>query len=72
MACDICGKTGVPLQQLTAQYQTDKISDLCDGCVKETNDTLGKVRSLTQKLNYTFVQRFMIELKEKFSSKEKP
>jgi len=69
MACDICGKTGVPLQQLTAQYQTDKISDLCYGCMKETNNTLYKVRSMTHKLNCTFVQRFMIELKEKFSGK---
>ena len=67
MACDICGKTGVPLQQLITQYQTDKISDLCSECMNETNEALGKIRSMTQKLNYTFVQRFMLVLKEKFS-----
>jgi len=66
MACDICGKTGVPLQQLTDTYKTAKINDLCDDCMRDVNKALSDIRSMTYKMNTSLTQRFMNVMKEKF------
>ena len=68
MACDMCGKTGVSLEQLKSEYQTDKISDLCSDCIRLTNKHLWEVRKLSAKFNQNAIQRFMAEFrKHKFN-----
>lgn len=44
MACDICGKSEMMLQQLNKEYQSDKIKDICTECSKKVNDHLWTLR----------------------------
>lgn len=63
MACDICGKTGVPLEPLLEDYQTDDIKDLCGPCAKSVNTHLWKLRAMSQKMNCVWLKSFMRTLK---------
>jgi len=66
MACDICGKTGVDLEDIKSEYQTDDIKQICSPCVKKINDHIWKLRKMTNKMNESWTKRFMDALKVKF------
>jgi len=65
MACDICGKTGTTLDDLIEQYKTDKIEQLCPGCMKQVNDHLWKLRAMSNKMNTTWLKSFMQNTRKK-------
>ena len=68
MACDICGKTGVYLEDFRKEYQTDDIKQACSKCVKEVNDHIWKIRHMNDKIEKSFTVRFIENLKNKFLS----
>jgi len=63
MACDICGKTGVHLEDLNAEYRTDDIQNICGDCSKSVNDHLWKLRVMSQKMNCVWLKKFMRTIK---------
>lgn len=66
MACDICGKTGVTLVDLRANYQTEHIKQVCSECESTVNDHLWELRRLSAKMNERWFKRFIINLKHKY------
>lgn len=65
MACDICGKKGVNLEDVKPQYKTDDIQQVCDSCIGKLNKQLFKLREINRKLNETWIKSFAINLKVK-------
>ena len=70
MSCDICGKVGVPLQQLRKEFHTEYISDVCKDCERIINPKRDKIYLFANSMHYTLVKEFITEMKAKFS-KEK-
>lgn len=68
MACDICGKTGNTLVDLLSIYQTIDIKQICSKCESDINIHLGKLRIMTNKMNRTWLQKFMIIRKAKLTT----
>ena len=65
MACDICGKVGVPLNPLRDIYQTKDIHDMCNDCEKVINKQLSVLQSSTAKTQQALLKRFMTVLSGK-------
>lgn len=65
MACDTCGKTGVPLVQLLDAYKTTDIGDVCHDCESVINKHLGKLRSVTHNILVDWMKRFMAGMRQK-------
>ena len=65
MACDICGKTGCSLDNLTDQYKTEKIQSICGDCSIEVNNHLWDLRKLSMGFVSRSLVRFMENKKEK-------
>lgn len=65
-ACDICGKKADWLNKLHKDYATEDIEEVCDECLRTLNSHLDAVRRLQRKIFFTWMQRFMIGLKERF------
>lgn len=63
MACDICGKTGTYLTDLRDIYQTEDIKQMCPECGKIVNKQLGKIQSMTGKMQRSLLKNFMKVLK---------
>lgn len=63
MACDICGKTGVRLQDLHEPYQTEDIKQTCDECSAIVDRRLGKIKVLTFQMTCDLLKRFMRQRK---------
>lgn len=59
MACDICGKKGVYLQELTTLYKTKDIQHICDECSTVVNGHIRKLRGMAIKQNCHFMKLFM-------------
>jgi hypothetical protein len=69
MACDACGKIGVPLEPLREMYATETVMHVCDGCSKVINEQLWKVQAATIKIQKGLIRRFIDNLREKFAKK---
>lgn len=67
MACDICGKTCTPLNDLHGIYQTDAIKAICPDCEKVVNKHLNSIQSMTGRLQRALLKRFMGERKERIT-----
>lgn len=67
MACDICGKTGTPLEDVKSEYKTEDIQCICSDCSRLATDHIWKLHKLTRKANCTFIKRFLIERKVRFT-----
>lgn len=65
MACDICGKTGTSLIDLLSIYETPEIKQICPKCESDVNTHLGKLKRMTNKMNRSWLKRFMLIRKEK-------
>jgi hypothetical protein len=63
MACDICGKTGVSLENLNDQYQTSDIKSICSECSLIVNDKLWKIRKLSMNIVERSLISFMVNRK---------
>lgn len=63
MACDICGKTGVYLNDLLGIYQTDEVKSICSDCEKVVNVQLRKIQKMTLKMHIHLLKRFILELR---------
>jgi hypothetical protein len=59
MACDICRKTGIPLEELKDEYQTDKIKSICSECMRDINSHLFQIKRIQTKLTHSLLKRFM-------------
>lgn len=68
MACDICGKTGESLNSLLSFYQTEKIKDICSECLSKVNSHLYELKAMSNKMNESFLRRFMENWKRKLNS----
>jgi hypothetical protein len=64
MACDICGKTGVQLEDLMEQYQTKDIKQICSDCSSDVNKHLDKLRSMTFGIMRTWLKKYMANKKK--------
>jgi protein-arginine kinase activator protein McsA len=67
MACDICGRTGISLEDVQTFYQTNDIKQICSNCAKDINKHLGKIRTMNIKITEHWLKRFMTSMKTKFS-----
>lgn len=63
MACDICGKTGVPLVDLMDSYKTSEIAQICPECEKVVNVRLAKIKTVTHNIAADLIKRFMSVLR---------
>lgn len=70
MACDICGKTGVELEDLLKSYATKQIQQVCPGCLKTVNKQLWDIKELSTKFTQTGLKRFMRVMRRKLTSKK--
>jgi len=69
MACDLCSKTGTYLTDLKVEYQTEDIKQVCSDCGTLINDHLWNLRKLSNKVNQSFLKRFMTEKKQNLATK---
>lgn len=65
MACDICGKTDVPLVSLLDTYKTNDIAQICYDCETIVNKKQRSVHNMTMRICSDLVKRFMRERKER-------
>jgi hypothetical protein len=61
MACDICGKTGVPVESLLEQYATADIQSVCSECSDVIAGKNSKLLSMVLKIKADLLKRFMAE-----------
>jgi ribosome-binding protein aMBF1 (putative translation factor) len=59
MACDICGKTGTHLVDLTNTYKTAEIQQVCPDCEKVLNKHVAKLRSVTGNILVDWMRTFI-------------
>lgn len=69
--CDICGKEKESLNILNLEYRTDDIKDVCDECLRDTNDQLWKIREVTTNMNEHWIKRYMSNLRIRLSRTDK-
>jgi protein-arginine kinase activator protein McsA len=69
MACDICGKSEMNLQQLHKEYQTEEIKDICHDCSKKVNDHLWTLRLWASKMNEGFLKQWMMNMRRKLKAR---
>lgn len=67
MACDICGKSEMNLQQLNEEYQSKEIKDICSQCSKQVNDHLWNLRLWSSKMNESFLKQWMMNMRRKIN-----
>ena len=72
MGCDICGKSGVYLQDLKAPFQTEDIKEICDDCNRQLTKHNQKLHDLTFKIKQRWIKTFMAHLKEKLDQTRLP
>ena len=60
--CDICKKEVSELRELTAEYAQDKVSHVCEDCLKEINDLLMSCLQAQQIQRTNFIRRFIRKL----------
>ena len=60
--CDICRKEVSKLEKLTAEYEQDKMSDVCEDCLKEINTLLINCMKAQQIQRTNFIRRFIRRL----------
>jgi hypothetical protein len=63
--CDMCGDEGVYLNPLVADYKQDGISEICNKCLKQSNDLFDSClkAQVTQRTN--FIRKFMEKVRKK-------
>lgn len=59
MACDICGRTGIPLVDIRVEYQTPTIVSICSHCNKLVSDHMSEVKGEHSKLLQESTKLFM-------------
>lgn len=59
MACDICGKTGTPLNDLRNIYQTEDIKVLCPTCESIVNKKHEQIRKWAFEILARLLKQFM-------------
>lgn len=71
MRCDTCGKelTYIDLRDLREIYQTKEIKKICPECETILNGHLRQLRRLTDKIRNNFMERTILNLKNKLSKK---
>lgn len=69
MACDVCGKTGVDLEQFREPYQTKDIKEACPDCVKKIDDHILKIRRMNDNIEKLFTKQFIENLRVKLFKK---
>lgn len=65
MACDTCGKTGVDLESVMPDYQTDDIKQICRSCNQLISDHRWKVRRMQNIMLFGMVKGFMVNFRER-------
>ena len=63
MACDICGKRGVPLVDLLDSHKTSDIHQVCDECRRVLDTHKSKLQTVTMGILLDWFKRFMTERK---------
>lgn len=63
--CDTCRKEVAKLNELVDDYKVDRISEVCDQCLKEFNEVLDKVRTAQLIQRENFMRRFIKSIYEK-------
>jgi hypothetical protein len=63
MACDICGKKGVRLEEIREIYKTADVQDICDECMGIINKQLSKIRSSCVNAQTSLLKQFMMVFK---------
>jgi hypothetical protein len=64
MACDICNKKGVYLDDLHDWYQTDDIKQVCGDCTKDLNRQISKIKVMNQGFLERLIKRYMANKKQ--------
>lgn len=70
MECDICGKESrsyMDFNDLSVNYQTDGIKNICKDCESILNKHLDKIRSVINKIRVSLMKRVISNLKSKLS-----
>lgn len=60
MACDLCGRTGIPLGPLLDIYQTPQIKSICDSCGHEVNKHLRKLQTAVGNLQGNLLKQWLL------------
>lgn len=63
MACDTCGKTGKPIDNILEIYQTDEIKQICDDCARTVNKHLHKLQRMTGLIQRDLLRSFLRRLR---------
>jgi len=61
MACDICSKSGVPVESLLEAYQSREIRYVCTECASVINAKNSSLLSMVLKMKADLLKRFMSE-----------
>lgn len=64
-ACDICGKEKTFRRALMGNYATVDIKEICEDCMSDVNEQLGKLQEITFKQNEHWLKRFIVNLRIK-------
>lgn len=68
MACDLCGKVKVGVEELKLSYQTDEVKMICDECEKIVDKELTKISKWTDRMRSALLSRYFNQKKESFTS----
>lgn len=63
MACDTCGRTGLPLVDLLSIYQTARVKQVCRECEDVINRQLHNAQEVTSKIQRSLMTRFLDNLR---------
>lgn len=67
MACDICGNNDEPLEQLTTDYQTDDIKQVCPKCLDGVSRLHSRLQDMPLPIVCDALKRYMANKKKKLT-----
>lgn len=70
MACDVCGKTGTPLEDLLKPYQTDDIKAVCPECEEIINEQHSKLTDAVYKIRAEWLKRFIQNMRSRHDNQD--
>lgn len=66
MACDLCGKKGVQLEDLLSIYKTDDVQQICGSCASLATKQVSKAQRVAGLIQRGWVKRWLTNKREEF------